>query len=113
MSVTKYKKTGISEYESTSIVSRTYNETILSEASCILSGDRQDDYGDYIKNFDNISKESSRWSGKEQTPLDCVNVLIATKICREQYNSKRDNMVDLAAYLQIRNDIINGMNNEK
>lgn len=88
--------------------------SILHESATILGGDRQADYGDYVENFGNIAKEASRWSKKELTPLDCVNVMIAVKTTREQFNHKRDNLVDLAAYLQIRNDIIkNAKSNEK
>lgn len=86
------------------------DESVLSEARRILDGDRQADYGDYVENFGNIAKEASRWSKKELTPLDCVNVMIAVKTTREQYNHKRDNLVDLAAYLQIRNDVIKSTN---
>lgn len=81
-------------------------ETILQEATRILGGDRQADYGDPVRNFINIAKEVNRWSDKEITPLDCVNVLIATKTCREQFKHKRDNQVDLVAYQEIKRRII-------
>ena len=81
-------------------------ENILKEADRILGGDRQTDYGDFIENFQSISEEASRWAKKEITPLDCAHVMIAVKICREQYRHKRDNVVDLAAYLNIKNELI-------
>ena len=55
-----------------------------------------------MENFKNIAKCASEWSGKELTALDCVNVMIAVKTKREQFKHKQDNLVDLAAYLEIR-----------
>lgn len=84
----------------------TKDETILEEAARILGGDRQADYGDPVRNFINIAKEVNRWCGTELSPLDCVNVHIATKTCREQFRHKRDNQVDLVAYQEIKRRII-------
>ena len=84
----------------------TKDEPILTEATRILGGDRQADYGDPVQNFINIAKEANRWCDKEVTPLDCVNVHIATKTCREQFKHKRDNQVDLVAYQEIKSRII-------
>lgn len=84
----------------------TKEESILEEAARILGGDRQADYGDPVRNFINIAKEVNRWCGTELSPLDCVNVHIATKTCREQFKHKRDNQVDLVAYQEIKRRII-------
>lgn len=93
-----------------SYIANAPESSILHESATILGGERQADYGDYVENFENIAKESSRWSKKDITALDCVNVMIAVKTTREQFNHKRDNLVDLAAYLQIRNDVIKSTN---
>lgn len=100
----------VNKYEVQCIVSPpNHPESILSEASRILSGDRQADYGDAVENFKNIAKEVSRWCGKELSALDCVNVMIAVKTCRERFKPKRDNRVDLVAYHMIRDLILKDM----
>lgn len=91
------------------IVQKELCESTLSEASRILGGDRQADYGDAVQNFENIAQCASEWCGKELTALDCVNVMIAVKTKREQFKHKRDNVVDLNAYMEIREQIINSL----
>lgn len=81
------------------------NKSILSEAENIVNGDRQNDYSDPIKNFENISKIASVMIGKEITPSECCKVLMAVKLARQSYKHKRDNLVDLCGYSEILNRI--------
>ena len=76
-------------------------ESILSEAERIVNGDRQADYSDPVENFKHISAIASAILKKELTAEDCVVVLMAVKLARENYRHKRDNLVDLAGYTEI------------
>ena len=94
-----------SETESVSEV----KETALEEAQRILNGDRNVDYGDPLVSFKKISELATELGEYHISPLDCVNVLIAVKLVRESYKHKRDNLVDLIAYAEIKNRIIDEM----
>lgn len=87
-------------------------ESVLEEAQRILNGDRNADYGDPVENFKNISK-IVKFLGVEVSPADCCKVMLAVKIAREGYKSKRDNLVDFAAYADILNQLIEDNSNEK
>ena len=80
-------------------------ESVLQEAQRILNGDRDADYGDPVENFKNISK-IAKFLGVEISPAGCCKVMLSVKIAREGYKSKRDNLVDFAAYADILNQII-------
>jgi hypothetical protein len=82
-----------------------YPKNVLEEANDILGGNRQADYGDAVKNFENIAKVASILADKQLDAEDCCKVLMAVKICREGFKHKRDNLVDLAAYADILNQI--------
>lgn len=77
------------------------SESILEEAQRIVHGERQTDYADPVINFKRISDIASAVRGKDLDMLDCVTVLVATKLARQQNKHKRDNLVDLAGYAYI------------
>ncbi|NCU27331.1 hypothetical protein EOM86_11540 [Candidatus Nomurabacteria bacterium] len=81
------------------------DESILSEAERIVNGERQADYSDPVKNFDHISSIASAISKENLSPTTCAIVMIAVKLARENYKHKRDNLVDLAGYVEILNRI--------
>lgn len=76
-------------------------ESTLSEAERIVNGDRQADYSDPVANFKHISEIASAISKEELSPTTCCIVMIAVKLARESYKHKRDNLVDLAGYVEI------------
>ena len=76
-------------------------ESILSEAERIVNGDRQADYSDPVANFKHISAIASSISKENLSPTVCAIVMIAVKLAREDYKHKRDNLVDLAGYVEI------------
>ena len=80
-------------------------ESTLSEAERIVNGDRQADYSDPVANFKHISEIASAISKEELSPTTCCIVMIAVKLARENYKHKRDNLVDLAGYVEILNRI--------
>ena len=77
------------------------DESILSEAERIVNGDRQADYSDPVANFKHIADIASAISKEELSPTTCAIVMIAVKLARENYRHKRDNLVDLAGYVEI------------
>ena len=81
-------------------------KSVLSEAKSILNGSRQADYGDAVDNFAHIAAVVNSVLRRDDiTPDLCCMVHIATKLCREGNRHKRDNLVDLAAYSDIYNQI--------
>lgn len=80
-------------------------ESILQEADRIVNGERQADYSDPVHNFKHIANIASAILEKELTPNDCVVVMLAVKLAREDNKHKRDNLVDLAGYIEIQNRI--------
>ena len=80
-------------------------ESILSEAERIVNGDRQADYSDPVANFKHISAIASSISKENLSPTTCAIVMIAVKLARENHKHKRDNLVDLAGYVEILNRI--------
>lgn len=72
--------------------------SILQEAENLINGDRAESYGDAKENFENIAKGWSVLFGKEVTARQVGLAMAWLKICRENNNHKRDNLVDLAGY---------------
>lgn len=81
------------------------NKSILKEAEGIRQGSRNSDYGDAVENFKRIAQMASIITGTELTPKQCVAVHIATKLSREAYRHKRDNLVDLCGYADIMQEV--------
>lgn len=86
-------------------LTKSETESTLSEAERIVNGDRQADYSDPVANFRHISEIASAISKEELSPTTCCIVMIAVKLARENYKHKRDNLVDLAGYVEILNRI--------
>ena len=86
-------------------LTKSETESILSEAERIVNGERQADYSDPVENFKHIAAIASAISKKGLSPTDCAIVMIAVKLARENYKHKRDNLVDLAGYVEILNRI--------
>lgn len=79
--------------------------SILEEAQEILGGERESDYGDPVANFTRIARIASSILNEDISPEQCVVVMMAVKLSREQYKHKRDNLVDLVAYTEILNRV--------
>ena len=86
-------------------LTKSETESILSEAERIVNGERQADYSDPVANFKHISAIASAISKEKLSPTTCCIVMIAVKLARESYKHKRDNLVDLAGYVEILNRI--------
>ena len=71
---------------------------ILEEANKVTHGDRQEDYDDPEENFMHIAEIASAILKKKILAQDVVMIMLATKLSRESFKHKRDNLVDLAGY---------------
>ena len=78
---------------------------ILSEANDIVNNQVRKEYPHPTENFKVISDIATTIGNKFLSPIDCVNVLISVKLSREKFSHKRDNLVDLAGYAEIKNMI--------
>lgn len=72
--------------------------TILEEANDLIHGDRKAAYGEVTPSFEKIAQLASTFINKPLDKFDICWIMIALKICRQQAKPKRDNLVDLAGY---------------
>jgi len=79
---------------------------ILEEANKITHKDRQKAYGKPSENFKQIAQIYEKITGRYISPRDIVIIMICTKLSRESFTHKRDNMVDLAGYSWVLNEVI-------
>jgi hypothetical protein len=82
---------------------------ILDKASSLLNGDRADSYGDVVENFTaikNVANVLLRHKNLVLDEIDICDVLIALKVAREGHKNKIDNKIDLAAYANIKQVLI-------
>jgi len=78
---------------------------ILEEANGLINGDRQEDYGDAATDF---ARTAAMWSailGTTVTPQQIPLCMIALKISRQCHRHKRDNLVDIAGYVALLEDL--------
>lgn len=72
--------------------------SILHEAEALINGDRQQDYDHPLDNFTRIAKIWSVILDIEVTPEQVGLCMVGTKLARESFSPKRDNLVDGAGY---------------
>lgn len=73
-------------------------QTILEEASKIISEDRCKDYGDVNVSFNQIAKIWGGLLNVEITSKQVALCMIGLKLQRESFSHKRDNLVDTVGY---------------
>lgn len=72
---------------------------ILEEAARIVTGNREKEYGETLKNFTHISNMWTTYLGCTVKPEDVANMMILLKMARLKSNSKhKDSWVDIAGY---------------
>ena len=74
------------------------HDTILDEASALICGDRNEDYGDARIDFE---RQGAMWGeilGHDVSARQVAMCMIATKLCREIHKPKHDNRVDMIGY---------------
>ena len=79
---------------------------ILKEADKLIAGDRHKDYGDKIKNHNNISKLWSAYKDVEITAHDVAVMMVLLKIARTKLGEvSKDTYIDMSAYGAIAGEI--------
>ena len=78
---------------------------LLKEAEKLVKNDRHEDYGDKLKNHQNISKLWSAYLDVEISAHDVAICMGLLKIARLKHAHKKDSYVDLAAYAAIAGEI--------
>ena len=73
---------------------------ILEEAASIAH-DREADYGDVIKNFQEIKEVAKAMFNLDLTVEQICQMMIAMKVARQKNRHKDDNLIDCANYLAI------------
>lgn len=82
------------------------DNNILQEADQIIHGPRRKAYGPPEKSFDTLAVMWSAILEIDVTPADVCLMMIALKLCREQNNHQRDNLVDVCGYAALLEIII-------
>jgi hypothetical protein len=80
-------------------------EAILNEALQIVTSDRNKSYGEPEANQGRIAALWSTFLGIEITPRQACLMMALTKIAREAHGPKRDNLIDLAGYAAIADEL--------
>jgi len=81
------------------------SKEILKEASKLIGGDRNDDYGDKLTNHQNIAALWSIFLRKNITPHDAAMCMALVKVARLMHSHKKDSYLDMAAYAAIAGEI--------
>ena len=81
------------------------SKEILEEASKLIGGDRNDDYGDKLTNHQNIAALWSVFLRKNITPHDVAMCMALVKVARLMHAHKKDSYLDMAAYAAIAGEI--------
>lgn len=72
--------------------------TVCDEARAAVYGPRNKDYGSVTDNFGMTAKMWSAILGVSVSAKDVGLCMVALKVSREKFCSKRDNLVDIAGY---------------
>lgn len=79
--------------------------TILAEADKIVNGTRQTDYGTGEKNLTRIAAMWSAYLGTHITARQVTMMMVLLKVSRDAHKEKRDNLVDLAGYAALADEV--------
>ena len=78
---------------------------LLDEAKKLIGGDRQEEYGDKLKNHQNIADLWSVFLEKKITAHDVAICMALVKVARLMNQHKKDSYLDMAAYAAIAGEI--------
>ena len=81
------------------------SQDLLDEAKKLIGGDRQTDYGDKLKNHQNIADFWSIFLQKKITAHDVAICMALVKVARLMNQHKKDSYLDMAAYAAIAGEI--------
>lgn len=77
------------------------NEAVGYEATGLVTGERQEAYGDPLQNYERQAQFISAIVGVEVSRRQAVHIMIALKMCRDLTSPLRDNEVDICGYATI------------
>ena len=89
------------------------SKELLDEAKKLIGGDRQKDYGDKVKNHQNIADLWSVFLEKKITAHDVAICMALVKVARLMNQHKKDSYIDMAAYAVIAGEIESRTNKKK
>lgn len=75
------------------------SNSILAEAEHLTTRDRQDAYGHPGIEFGKVADAFNAMTGHRITARQAITFMVVLKLVRENFQSKRDNRVDAAGYL--------------
>lgn len=75
--------------------------SVLEDASSLINGQRQSDYGTPAENFQCIADMWAAYLGREISPADVTNMMALLKIARLRNGHHRDSFVDGCGYLAL------------
>ena len=81
------------------------SQELLEEARELIGGDRQTDYGDKLKNHQNIADFWSIFLKKKISAHDVAICMALVKVARLMNQHKKDSYIDMAAYAAIAGEI--------
>ena len=81
------------------------SQSLLDEAKKLIGGNRQEDYGDKLKNHQNIANFWSIFLEKQITAHDVAICMALVKVARLMNQHKKDSYIDMAAYAAIAGEI--------
>lgn len=81
------------------------SKDLLQDAIKLVEGDRQKEYGDKLKNHQNIADLWSVFLKKKITPHDVAICMALVKVARLMNQHKKDSYLDMAAYAAIAGEI--------
>ena len=81
------------------------SQDLLKEATKLIGGDRQTDYGDKLTNHQNIADFWSIFLKKKITAHDVAICMALVKVARLMNQHKKDSYIDMAAYATIAGEI--------
>ncbi len=73
-------------------------QSILEEAAEVISGPRKESYGEVRLSFTRIAVGWTSITGQTISPEQVCLMMIWLKVCREVASHSRDNLVDIAGY---------------
>ena len=89
------------------------SKELLDEAKKLIGGDRQQEYGDKVKNHQNIADLWSVFLEKKITPHDVAICMALVKVARLMNQHKKDSYIDMAAYAAIAGEIESRTNKDR
>ena len=78
---------------------------VLSKASDLINGDREQEHGQPKQNFRRIAKMSSGYLEKDITPSDVCVMMVLLKAARLRHKLNDDSFIDMAGYAALGSEV--------